>query len=206
MAVYVEGGGDLIDALGGGMLDSSTKEWFQHHSNTVRQTLSQTGQTFLDQARNLYQTISESQALQMLRNLRTKHDNVWSGNLIQPLRSLESLQTAGPVMQRWIMAEPTLRQRYLNQEVEGYDDQYINHHGDAVGRDHYDYRRVMNGIVETTNDDEDWVARIYIDDLEEGERELNFHEKLDILDTWDLVKHYLEEGDEDPTSPYGNPL
>lgn len=207
MATYVEGGADLIDAFGGGMLDDNTKEWFQHHAQTVQQTLTSTGQAFFNRAREMYQTVSESQALQMLRNLRTRADNVWTGNMIQPLRTLEALQTAGPVMQRWVMAEPTLRTRYLNQEVEGYDEQYVNYHGDAVGDAHYDYRRVMNGIVQIPEDeDTEWVAKIYFDMMDEGERELTVHERLDILDSWDRVKHYLEEGGEDPTSLYGNQL
>lgn len=203
---YVEGGADIIDALGGGFLDDSTKEWFAQQSQTITQTLGQAGQAFFNRARDMYQTVSESQALQMLRNLRARNENVWSSNMIQPLRTLESLQTAGPIMQRWVMAQPDLRSRYLNQEVEGYGDSYVNYHGDRVGVEHYDYRKVMNAMVVIPEDDDDsWVCRNFFEFVED-DRELTVHERLDILDTWDLVKHYLEDGGEDPTSLYGNAL
>jgi hypothetical protein len=204
MATYVQGGADLIDALGGGLPDESTKQWFAQHTQAVTQTLSATGQAFFERARTMYQTISESQALQMLRNLRNKMDDVWSGNKIQPLQTLAALQTAGPIMQRWVMAEPTLRARYLNQEVEGYGENYTNYHGDAVGESHFDYRRVMNGVVVVPEDDsKEFVLRHYYDPLSDDERELTLYEKIDILNTWDLVKSLLEEGGEDPTSQYG---
>lgn len=203
---YVEGGADLIDALGGGFLDDSTKDWFAQQSQAITHTLGQAGQAFFNRAREMYQTVSESQALQMLRNLKAQEHNVWSSNMIQPLRALEVLQTASPIMQRWVMAQPDLRTRYLNQEVEGYGDSYTNYHGDAVGVDHYDYRKVMDAMVVIPNDNDDnWVSRNFFEFVEDDPN-LTIHERLDILDTWDLVKHYLEEGGEDPTSPYGNCL
>lgn len=203
---YVEGGADLIDALGGGFLDDSTKDWFAQQSQMVSQTLGQAGQAFFGRAREMYQTVSESQALQMLRNLRSRNEDVWSANMIQPLRTLESLQTAGPIMQRWVMGQPDLRTRYLNQEVEGYGDSYVNYHGDTVGVNHYDYRKVMNAmVVIPEDDDKDWVCRNFFEYVDD-DRELTVHERLDVLDTWDVVKRYLEEGGEDPTSPYGNLL
>jgi hypothetical protein len=207
MAQYVPGGADLIDIMAGGRPDDATRQWFAERAEMVQQNLSNTSRAFFDRARSLYQTISESQALQMLRNLRTKSDNVWSGNVIEPLRTLEALQTASPVMQRMIMAQPDLRRRYLNQEVEAYGDSYTNYHGDTWGPTHFDYRRVMDGVLDLQDDEKiGYVIRHYVDYMEVDDRVLSLHEKIDILNTWDVVKQLLEEGGEDPTSPVGNQL
>jgi hypothetical protein len=207
MAQYVPGGADLIDIVAGGRPDEATRQWFSERNEMLQNNLTNASRAFFDRARSLYQTISESQALQMLRNLKSKDDNVWSGNIIEPLRTLEALQTASPVMQRMIMAQPDLRRRYLNQEVEAYGDSYTNFHGDAWGATHFDYRRVMDGVVELSEDDSDgYVIRHYMDYMDEDDRNLTLHEKLDILNTWDVVKQMLEEGGEDPTSPVGNDL
>lgn len=204
MAQYVAGGADLIDIMAGGRPDVATQQWFSERRETLQNTLTNTSQAFFDRARDMYQTISESQAVQMLRNLKAKTENVWAGNQITELQTLEQLQTASPVMQRWVMAQPDLRKRYLNQSVEGYGDAYTNYHGAVFGSEHYDYRRVMHGVVETS--DTGWVAREYVDYMANDDVGLSRHERLDILNTWDLVKALMDEGGEDPSSPVGNQL
>lgn len=208
MSAYASNlGADLIDVMAGGLPDDSAREWLNQKAGIARDMLTQTGQAFFNRARDLYQVVSESQTVQILRNLRSKQEDVWSSNQIQYLYRLEQLQTAGPVMQRWVMAQPDLRQRFLNQTVDGYGGQYVNYHGDAVGDAHYDYRRVVNGVVQVHEDeDRDFVIKHYYDYMREDERELSIQQRLDILNTWDIVKHMLEEGDEDPTSTHGAQL
>jgi len=204
MATYVPGGADLIDIMAGGRPDSVTQNWFAERRDALQNTLTHTSQVFFDRARDMYQTISESQAMQILRNLRSQSDTAWSGNAVEPLNTLERLQTASPIMQRWVMAQPDVRKRYLNQEVEGYSQAYNNFHGAVFGANHYDYRQVMSGVVEVNDDG--WVAREYVDYMEDDEPRLRRHEQLDILSTWDVVKALLDQGVEDPTSPVGNHL
>lgn len=199
-------GADGFDAVVGGWMDPGAKEWLSGYANQVYNTFSGAGQALVDRSRELYQMIDESSAVQMLRNLRHKHDHLDITNQVSALRSMESLQTASPYMQRWIMAEPELRKRYLNQEVDGYSDTYVNYHGDAVGSDHYDYRRILSGLVETQGDDEDYICRIYADELPPGDKELTPFQQFDVLDTWARVTRYLDEGGEDPTSVYGDNL
>lgn len=206
MSAYVNAGTDLLDVMGGGIPDDSVKQWLMQKTSAVQGALSNTGQAFFNRAREMYQMVSETQALQMLRNLRGKSDSVWTSNHIQCLHTLAQLQTAGPIMQRWVMAQPDIRERYLNQTLEGYGESYTNYHGDAVGEHHFDYRRVMHGVVEVLDGERDFRIRHYFDYMGEEERDLTLHERLDILNTWDWVKHYLDEGGEDPTSPYGAQL
>lgn len=197
-------GADLIDVAGGGFVDDGVKDWLTQQSQVARQNLGSAGSQFFDWARSAYEMVTESQAMQMLRNLRHQHENMWVGDDVHRLSSMESYQTAGMVMQRWIMANPTLRNMYLNQEVDGYSDTYVNYGGDAVGAAHYDYRRVMSGVVEA--DVEGYTCCVYVEQLPEDEVKLHDKQRLDIIRTWNNIERALELGEEDPTSPYGAQL
>lgn len=197
-------GADLIDVFAGGRIDTDTSLWLQQRHEQLRTTVSQTAATFFDHARSLYSMISATDAMQVLRNLKAKVTEAWSNNEIAYLNDLARIQTAGPVMQRWIMAQPDLRQRYLSQEVEGYEGSYVNYQGDTIGAVQYDWRRVMDEIVVVN--DEGFKFVHYYDNIPEGDRELTLFEKVDILRTWALVENMVEEGDDDPTSICGNKL
>lgn len=197
-------GADLIDIMAGGHIDAGTSDWLQERSQSLRSTLSSAALTFMDQARQMYTMISTTDAAQILRNLTAKVSDIWSPTRIYALTSVQAFQTTNPVMQRWVMACPEVRSRYLNQELEGYEGSYVNHHGDAVGIKHYDYRRVMDGIV--TVDEKEYRYTTYVELLSEGEENLTLHQKVDILRSWNLARIYLEEGDDDFTSTVGAKL
>lgn len=200
---FAVSGGDIIDVFAGGHLDNNTMNWLENRNESVMQSVTGYARDFLQQAQTLYTMVSSSDAAMMLRNLKAKTEDSWNFD-IQTINSLVGLQTANPYMQRWIMAQPDLRQRYLHQEVEGYGESYVNHHGDAVGDRHFDYRRVMDGVLQ--HDEESYGFKTYYDHLGESERELTVFEKVDVLRTWNTIQKYLDEGDEDPTSVIGAKL
>lgn len=197
-------GVDLMDIAAGGFLDAQTTNWLQHRTQNLMQTASASTANWLNKARTFYTTISESDAMQALRNLTAKVDTSWMGNNIHFCNSLEQIQTANPIMQRYIMAEPRLRDMYLNQSVEGYADSYVNYHGDAIGVNHFDYRRVMDGMAIVTDTHLEWND--FYENLPEEEKEFTLFEKVDIIRTWNLVNQALDAHEMDPTSPVGNLL
>lgn len=203
MSGYAVAGGDIMDVFAGGHLDNNTMQWLQDRNQSVLSTVTGYAREFFQQAQNLYTMVSASDAAMVLRNLRKKKEDSWSFDIV-PLVTLESLQTANPYMQRWIMAQPELRQRYLYQEVEGYGESYTNHHGEAIGERHLDYRMVMDGVV--TYDENQFGYTQYHNNLADGDRELTTFEKVDILRTWNVVQRYLDEGEDDPTSVVGAKL
>lgn len=193
-------GVDLLDICAGGHLDMGTQTWLGERSDALRSTISGAAQSFFTQAASLYTMISTSDAVQALRNLTVKADNAWQNNAIAYLSTTEQLQCAAPVMQRWIMAEPTVRGMYLNGEVSGYGESYENLHGNGIGAQHYDWRQVMSGIA-TVNDDA-VTYTTYMEDTRD-DNPLTVFEKVDILRTWQVVQAALSEGEQDPTSPEG---
>lgn len=208
MSSYVAGvGADLIDIFGGGALDQSARSWLEQKREEIRQIIPAAATDFFDKARSMYNIISESSALQMLRNLRGREDHAWQPDVIHALYTLSQIQSAQPVMQRWVMAHPALRRKYLDQEVEGYSETYENLQGETVGIEQYDYRRATNGVLLTpAGEDERFHLRQFFELLPEGERELTVWEKFDIMDVWDRLTDILDQGEDDPTSPYGAKL
>ncbi|AFO71131.1 hypothetical protein FDI90_gp324 [Pseudomonas phage PA7] len=196
-------GVDLLDICAGGHLTQQTTQWLGERSQALRSTMSTAAASFFNTAQNMYSMISESAAVQALRNLTTKKDNLWQSNNIVYLETLAELQTAGPIMQRWVMAHERLRTMYLNNEVDGYGGSYNNIQGDAVGERQFDYRRVMDGVMYT--DKKEFGYKNYHEDIK-SDRKLRLHEKVDIIRMWNAIDGHLDAGEEDPTSVVGNLL
>jgi len=125
------------------------------------------------------------------------------------LTSIYDIQQASPVMQRYIMAEPTIAKMYDQGRCEGYG--YENPFPNQYGADNYNYRRAMNGMVQMLPSNEDqpdgsWKVEIYIEELMEGDRELILPEQAAIAHTWKTVKYALANSLYDPTSKSGEML
>lgn len=194
---------DLMDICAGGHLTQNTLNWLGERSNALRSTMSSTAANFFNTAQNMYSMISQSDAMLALRNLTAKSENAWQSNNITYLGTVQHLQTAAPVMQRWVMAEPRLRDMYLNNEVEGYGKSYTNIHGNVTGEQHYDWRRVMDGVMVVK---EDQFGFKHYHDCMGDDEPLTIFQKVDILNTWNAINKALDEGEMDPTSPVGNLL
>ncbi len=89
MATYVEGGADIMDAIGGGLPSQQTRDWLVQQSSAVTSTLSQYSQQFFDQSREMFQTISDSPSMQMLRNVKHRIQNAFTSDTIRMASTLE---------------------------------------------------------------------------------------------------------------------
>lgn len=106
-------------------------------------------------------------------------------NFIEELLSFQALQNANVTMQRWVMAHPLVRQDFLNQNIDGYSETYRNVFGKEVGEKDYNYRLVMDGVIQ--DQDDSWVVKHYEQDLMIGDKELDHYDKVKILNTWDAI-------------------
>lgn len=162
------------------------------------------GSQIMTTAYNAFDSFNSSDALRLARAATRGVMNVWNVDTIRPLNTMGEFQWAGPNMQRWIMAEPTVREMYHDGAVEGYDGSYYDMQPNAIGENHYDYRRVMNGIVELDGDD--WKYTTYLEDLEGDDRELDIDEQADILLCWENLRSHIEDKGDDPTSRWNSGL
>ena len=185
----------------------------QHHNNAsyvqrqfeqFSNTLTDAGRRFMENAKQVYQQVAESDAANLARLAIRNAKALFQGNHILPLLDIDAIQTAAPLMQRYIMAQPEIRALYHDNRCNGYSDTYVDLHPTKVGENHYDYRRVMQHMVQDTEDG--WQVTSWAEDLVEGDRELGFDEKCCVLQTWDVVKMFVDAQASDPTNPWGGTL
>ena len=122
-----------------------------------------------------------------------------SGNYVQNLQTFEQLTSANLTMQRWIMANPEVRQIYNDGNCDGYSETYVDMFPKTIGASHYDYRRVTNGVAVEEGDK--FVIKRYDEDLLEGDRELSHEDKMAILSTWNSIEFFTKQCRLDFTNP-----
>lgn len=168
-----------------------TRSWIEENFNRGHENLTELGRQFYRQAEDIYQRMQDNTLMKMARKMTRTVKGVFHPNTILYMNSIEEVQSAKPVMQRYLMAEPSLRKLYSQQRCDGYSDSYVDHEPGKIGEDHYDYRRVMNGIVVDylkPDGEAGWRVNMYVEDLVDGDRELESDEQFAILNGHDLIK------------------
>lgn len=207
MAMLVTGGFDTFEAAIFGRQHPNVVNFLQQQFEAASAPLQGAAAQFMEASKAIYERVNNSDTMRMARAAMNRVNSLWLSDEIQPLLNLAHLQNAPLTMQRWIMAEPTIRNLYVKQAADGYSDTYVNVHGKDVGEYHYDYRRVMDGIVDLdANVEEDaWESVTYVEELAEGDRDLDLSEQRSILDTWEALRREMRENN-DPTSKYNASL
>nr|DAF07887.1 MAG TPA: hypothetical protein [Caudoviricetes sp.] len=163
-------------------------------------------QSFVDRAYESFQSFASAEALERAKAIVHQHTGDTLHH-VSCLTALAELQTAPINMQRWIMANPYIREQYHANRLDGYSDSYVDFAPGAVGDMHYDYRRVMDGVFvfnEDPEDSVDWTFSTYYEDLENPDTdELDLTEQLQVLRTWEALEYFVRHTDEDPTNPTG---
>ncbi len=206
MAQFHDGGGIVFDALAYSQPHASTLRFLTSQFENATSALMNAGQAFVEQARQAFEQISGSHAMRTLRAAGRAIRNAWQLDEIRPMRDIGEFQHALPIMQRWIMAEPTTRKLYHQQRIDGYSDSYVDLEPGRIGEEHYDYRRVMDGIlvVQETDDEEatTWTATTYMEELLPDDVDLELDQQMDILKAWDWLRAHIAQRGDDPTSRY----
>lgn len=159
--------------------------------------LGDVGQRFVDRAKAAYEEFQNSGIHRMAKVAVGLFNRQFHPNDITPLETIEDIQCAMPVMQRYVMAQPDLRAKFHEQKCDGYSGSYIDTAPGEVGEKHRDWRRVMTGMVVMVNDPDkpyDWESTQYSDDEDTTEAPLTFREQCNIIPTWKLAKLALQAG------------
>ena len=201
----ISGGTTAFDAVLYPETNPVNQLYIENQLSQFSQSLNDAGRRFLEGTRQIYEQVNSSEAVHIARTALRAAKGIFHPNHIAPLTTLTALQDARPVMQRWIMAQPDLRQLYQSQQCAGYPDVYYDLYPRDCGESHYDYRRVMDAMVQENAETGEWFVRYYPDDLVEGDRALLHGEKVDILSTWDVVQLFID-AKEDPSNPFGGKL
>lgn len=202
----IVGGQAEFNGLVYGDKHPGTARFLQNQLNIgFSDTLSDVGRQMFSSVQSLYDKFNSDNVLRLAKAARRKVTGLFQQDVIKPLWTIEDIQQATLVMQRWVMAHPELRKMYHEQRCDGYSNTYIDMQPGAVGELHYDYRRVMDGFVQE-DDEGTFKITYYYDDVSEDDPELSLEDKIDVINTWDMISRYLKHTEDDPTSVYGDKL
>lgn len=205
MATLIDGGADAFDCLIYNRAHPGTLEFLNYQGSSFQTMLAEPAAAFFGQMENIYQRFNNSAAVRMAQAVARRMSNLLQSDGICVLSDVGQFQYATVVMQRWVMAEPTVRQMFHAQLCDGYSDTYVDAQPGAIGKDHYDYRRVTNGVY-VTQPDGTFAATTWVEDLHANDSELHMAEKSDILETWSNLRSLLGLGKDDPTSRWNSAL
>lgn len=211
MAQIIQGGTATFDASFYGAPTQSGMQFLREQLTNISQNLTDAGRAFYQSVQSSIDNFNFDYAARMARAAGRAVMNMWTMDVIQPLTTIGELQHAPPVMQRWVMAEPSIRKLYNQGRADGYSESYKDLDPGHVGEQHYDYRRATDGylFVDQEPDAEGnvgWQATTYFDQLLPTDEDLSFQDQIDIQTTWAAIRKFTAKGGEDPTSKFNADL
>lgn len=181
-----------------GQQNHNTSEFLNNINSQYNGLLTKSSIDFRDQFNSAVNSFYGDKQDILVKTALAKTKSLFKDEGVIELLDLPSIQEASLTMQRWIMANPRIRELYHKLECDGYDHSYVDQYPNDIGVNHYDYRRVMEGIVYEQNDcfvfDSFWDGDLIEEDV------LTHYEQNIILSTWKQLEAYCEIGDRDPTS------
>lgn len=204
----VYGGDDAFTATISGIQNPVNRQYFEQQIENARAVIGNTfgefGQRFVQGAKDLYERYNGERALEIARASLNQVRGIFQADVVRNVHSLTDFQIATPVMQRWIMANPMVRDLYHAQRCDGYSDSYVDNAPGVKGEQHSDYRQAMNGMAQFTDEGDSYYHH-YADLMPFGE-ELPVDDQFRITNTWHELEQLLFKGMKDPTSVWNNNL
>ena len=205
MAVLISGDNGIFDALVYGQGNQSGQEYMMLLNQQFMNALTPDLMVYYTNIANTaYAGINQAEAMNRLRLVGGQYFNMFQPEAILYLQTLEHFQNANIVMQRWLMANPTIRQMYHRGEIDGYSQTYVDHEPNRVGNEHYDYICATNNtwVMDQHGDYSMTHWNTYFADGDE----LSFEEQHVIQKSWDNMLGLLANRTKDPTSVWGNDI
>ncbi len=172
---------------------NSTLDYLRANVQNVYDRIGTGVSMFKDAVTGMFDKYNSDAAIMEHQRVLDGMSNYVGMNEIYRLSEYEQITTANPIMQRYIMAEPTIYKLSRNNMIDGYMDTYTNFENISSPTDRGDYMRVMDGIVQTDKDGQSYYAM-----YEDGNEKLTHNQQRSIMDTWASVKAFIAEG-KDPT-------
>lgn len=185
-----------------------TVSFLQQQFNNLPNLVTEQAVKFYQEAKKVTDWVTSTEAFQMARNAVKAvfgNTDIVRDDVIMSLTDLMQFQTAGLLMQRFIMAKPEIKQMYRDQMCDGFSKTYVDPEINGDVKDHYDYRLATEGMIQFQEND-GYKYTHYLDSLKEGDRLRTFEEKCDIQHTWDSLDILMAVSSCDPTDPAGGDL
>jgi len=197
---------EVFDAYLYGKRHVDTVKYLEERGSGFGSRLAASAREFYDEVgESIYKRYDHSSAIRLARAAARRVATAWKPEGIYLLDTMALLQNAPSEMQRRIMASPEIRQLYHQNRVDGYSDTYTDLDPGKVGVDHYDYRRVTDGVMMEQLDGT-FCAINYFEELRDKGDELDTIEQIDIMATWEQAMARINAKKEDPTSRWNSAL
>jgi hypothetical protein len=209
MASLIYGGEAELNLFIAGEPHPAMLRYAQEQATAIGSYIQRTGNKFAQGVVDAYHSLYSDEALHRARVGVARVKSYFQDDRIRQITSIYEMQQAQPMMQRFIMAEPTIGKMYDQGRCEGYG--YPAPFPGQYGEDNYNWRRVMDGVIQTQEPTEDnphggWEAVTYLEELMEGDRNLILIEQKSIVNTWESLKYSLARSMVDPVSKTGESL
>lgn len=197
---------DMFSAMVHGAMPESDANYFRQKAQNLANSLpniSDMGKQFIQQVNR----VNSSEFLNKTKVLLNHVGNTWQQDTVRPLVTVEQLQSAQTVMQRWIAACPEARTMMDKQLCHGYEGTYVNMTPGLKPTQHLDYVKATIGIEQYCEETDETTQLIYDSDYDHDEEEvLTLSQKNQIAVSWDTVRSVINEGKYDFSNPKGGYL
>ena len=194
----VQGGDFAANALLYQQPSQTLMTYLHDNMNNVMSRLSNVSDAFKTSVVNLYNSAHDSKVLNQAKLLLNSLGTTLNQNVIYHV-PYQDIHNPNPIMQQYIMSEPTLNKLHKQNRCYGYQDTYVEVEPDTYGQERVLYQRVMDGVMQFDEEGLCFINHYTNSD----EVELTTVEKISVLDTWRHVRRLIAEGI-DPTDPDKN--
>jgi hypothetical protein len=104
----------------------NNQAWVYQHLHNTNTHLNSAGLEHFDRLRKLHEKMSNTSDLNYARSIVRNIQSSFTTNAIVPVFSPTGIDTAAPIMQRFIMACPELRNEYHQGRLDWYPDSYTD--------------------------------------------------------------------------------
>ena len=182
--------------------DQNLLSYLKNSINTASQIIGNAGSSLIENARSVYERYNSDSVINATKALLLNVDSHLNPDAILRYNE-ETLATATPYMQQYIMVHPELWKLNNDQLCNGFNGTYLNTEPDIkTYEEHTKYQEVMDGMIRYDDDSDDAYFVTY-----SGSEinELNTVDQFSIIDTWQAVSNLIAD-DVDPSDPDGGNL
>ena len=190
------GGDDTLGALLYKPPSQHVVDYFKTSMSNIISSGANLGKQFMDVVTDIYKNSYSEEAVKHSRNLinmtsmHTRDDVIFAVSVDNYRPNLE--------MQKYIMSLPMVDNMVYTQTFDGFSSTgYIDLEPDNRGTERHSYMAVMTGVIDMETEEDSFAIQYSFGD-EVVDTELEFSEKISVLNTWDSVKKLIAM-DIDPT-------
>lgn len=193
------GGIAAFNAVAFGPQNPKNEEYFRREMESMSQMTGVFSDAFVQKAFSIFDLYHGADAIAKGRAAMNQVSGLAAVNTYRRIDKISDFQTAGPVMQRVIMANTMIREMYHQQRIDGFSDTYVDPDPGRSGENHYEWRRIMDGMANIAETGDAMTVTFY-DEVDPFEQpRLKPAERSDAVATWENAEFFLLEAARDPT-------